>query len=141
MVKKRILVVEDERIVSEDIKMTLWSLGYSVEDAVSSGEDAVKRAGEIKPDLVLMDIRLEGKLGGINAAQQIKKEFNIPVVYLTAYADENTLKNAKYTEPFGYLIKPFEDRELHATIEMAFYKFGMEQKLKESEQFMRKIIG
>ena len=134
MVKKRILVVEDERIVSEDIKMTLWSLGYSVEDAVSSGEDAVKRAGEIKPDLVLMDIRLEGKLGGINAAQQIKKEFNIPVVYLTAYADENTLKNAKYTEPFGYLIKPFEDRELHATIEMAFYRYSMEKRLRDAKR-------
>ena len=136
----RILVVEDERIIAEDIKSTLMNWKYEIIGILSTGEEAIEALKTEKVDLILMDIRLEGKLGGINAAQQIKKEFNIPVVYLTAYADENTLKNAKYTEPFGYLIKPFEDRELHATIEMAFYKFGMEQKLKESEQFMRKII-
>jgi diguanylate cyclase (GGDEF)-like protein len=141
MDKKRILVVEDERIVSEDIKMTLWSLGYSVEDAVSSGEEAIKKAAEVNPDLVLMDIRLEGKLGGIKAAQKIKKDFNIPVVYLTAYADENTLKNAKFTEPFGYLIKPFEDRELHATIEMAFYRYSMEKRLRDAKRKIELLHG
>jgi len=134
MEKKRILIVEDERIVSEDLKMTLWSLGYHVEGAVPSGEKAIEIATNVLPDLVLMDIRLEGKIDGIKAAENIKKKLNIPVIYLTAYADENTLRDAKFTEPFGYLIKPFEDRELHATIEMAFYRHSMEEKLKKSKK-------
>ncbi|MFQ5975368.1 MAG: PAS domain S-box protein [Candidatus Hydrothermarchaeales archaeon] len=136
MAKTQILVVEDERIVAEDIKRTLQNLGYVVPSVVSSGKEALKKAEEYNPDLVLMDIVLQGKINGIDAASQIRSRFNIPVVYLTAYADEKTLERARITEPFGYIIKPFEDRELRATIEMALYKHRIEKRLKESEEWL-----
>jgi len=115
-------------------------MGYAVPEVVSSGEEAVKKAEEIKPDLVLMDIVLRGKMNGIDAAGQIRSMFNIPVIYLTAYADEKTLERAKLTEPFGYIIKPFEDRELHSAIETSLYKHAMEKKLKESQEWLSTIL-
>ncbi len=132
----RILVVEDESIVAMDIKHRLESMGYIVPAITSSGEEAVKKAAETNPDLVLMDIVLKGEMDGIDAAQQIKDTLDIPVVYLTAYSDERTLKRAKITGPFGYIIKPFEDRELHSAIEVALYKHEMESKLKENEKWL-----
>ena len=140
MSKKEILIVEDERIIAEDIKRTLQDFGYRVEKTLQTGEDAIKYAEENDPALVLMDIHLDGKLTGIEAAQIINDKFDIPFVYLTAYADEKTLKKAKITQPFGYVLKPFEDRELHATIEMAFYKYKMEKNLKENKIFLRQVI-
>ncbi len=134
MKKKQILVVEDERIVAEDIKMRLEKLGYAVPGIAFSGEEAVKKAENMQPDLVLMDIVLEKKMSGIEAASIISSRFNIPIVYLTAYADNKTLERAKITEPFGYIIKPFEDRELHSIIEIALYKHTMERKLKKAQQ-------
>ena len=122
MEKAQILVVEDEEIVAEDIKDSLESLGYAVSGIVSCGKEAIEKAGETHPDLVLMDIMLEGDMDGVEAAGQLGDRFNIPVVYLTAYADEDTLERAKRSEPFGYILKPFEERELHATIETALYK-------------------
>lgn len=119
MAKGRILVVEDERIVAKDISKRLKDLGYGVVAAVSSGEAAIETATEARPDLVLMDIQLKGSVDGIEAAEKIRSELNIPVIYLTAYADENTLQRAKVTEPFGYIIKPFDERDLHAAIEIA----------------------
>ncbi|GAB1544421.1 hypothetical protein NUACC21_70970 [Scytonema sp. NUACC21] len=119
MADARILIVEDERIVAKDISKRLKNLGYVVVAAVSSGEEAIEKAAETRPDLVLMDIRLKGKMDGIKASEQIRAEFNIPVIFLTAYADEKTLQRAKVTEPFGYIVKPFDERELYAAIEVA----------------------
>jgi len=132
--KNQILIVEDERIVAEDIKMSLQRLGYAVSGTAISGEEAVKKAGEMQPDLVLMDIVLEGEMDGIEAASAISSRFDIPVVYLTAYADKKMLERAKVTEPFGYILKPFEDRELRSILEIALYKHRMERKLKETQQ-------
>lgn len=134
MASFKILVVEDESIVAMDIKHRLESMDYIVPAITSSGEEAVAKTAETNPDLVLMDIVLKGEMDGIDAAQQIKDNFDIPVVYLTAYSDERTLKRAKITGPFGYIIKPFEDRELHSAIEVALYKHEMESKLKENEK-------
>ncbi len=131
----KILVVEDERITAEDIKDGLKSLGYKVPAVVYSGEDAVKKAGELQPDLVLMDIQLEGEMDGIEAAEQIRMHYDIPVIYLTAYSDESTLERAKRTEPSGYVLKepsgfihkPFEESELHSVIEITLYRHKMEK--------------
>ena len=131
MGKARVLVVEDEGVIRDYIKVTLQDLGYSVPAAVATGEDAVAKAEETRPDLVLMDIRLKGKLDGIEAARQIGSHLNIPVIYLTSYADENTLERAKTTRPFGYIVKPFDEKEVHATIEMAIYKDREEKQMKE----------
>jgi len=130
--KKRILIVEDETIIAKDIKSKLRGLGYDTLPIVCSGEEAVERAGEIKPDLILMDIVLNGKMDGIEAAGRIGRLFNIPVVYLTAYADDKTLERAKVTDPFGYMIKPFGEKELHSTVEMAIYKHRSTEKLLNS---------
>jgi len=140
MKKKQILVVEDERVVADDIKMSLQRLGYAVCGIVLSGEKAIKKTEETRPDLVLMDIVLEGEMDGIEAASIISSRFNIPVVYLTAHADDKTLEQAKITEPFGYILKPFEDRELHTAIEMALHKHKMGNMLKESEERYRSVV-
>jgi len=132
----KILVVEDESIVAMDIKHRAESLGYKVTAITPSGEEALKLVKENPPDLILMDIVLKGKMDGIEAAQRIHDDYDIPVLYLTAYSDEETLKRAKITEPFGYIIKPFEDRELHSSVEIALYKHEMDRKLKESEKWL-----
>lgn len=136
MSKIKILVVEDESIVAMDIKHRAEGLGYIVTNVTPSGEEALKLVRENPPDLILMDIVLKGKIDGIEAAQRIHDDFDIPVLYLTAYSDEETLKRAKITEPFGYIIKPFEDRELHSSVEIAIYKHEMDRKLKESEKWL-----
>jgi len=133
--KKQILIVEDERVVIKDIKMNVQKLGYAVSGIAFSGEEAIKKAEELHPDLVLMDIVLVGKMNGIKAAEIIRSRFNIPIVYLTAHSDKKTLERAKQTEPFGYILKPFSDRDLSTTIEMALYKHKTEEALKESEEF------
>ncbi len=135
-----LLVVEDESIVAMDIKHRAEGLGYRVVGMAASGEEAIELARKEKPDLVLMDIVLKGEMDGIQAADVIKEELNIPVVYLTAYSDEKTLNRAKLTGPFGYIIKPFEDRELHSAIEVALYKHKMDSKLQESEERYRALI-
>jgi len=136
MSNSRILIVEDEGIIAKDIQSTLNRSGYSVIGIASSGEEAIKKAMEIHPDLVLMDIVLEGAMDGVEAAEHIRDHFDIPVVYLTAYSDDTTLQRAKITEPFGYILKPFQEKELYTTIEMALYKHTMQRKLKESEQWL-----
>ncbi len=140
MSKIKVLVVEDERIVAKDIQNTLRNLGYDVPAIASSGEDALKKARDLKPDVVLMDIVLKGEMDGIDAASLIKSNFKIPIIYLTAYEDEETLDRAKITEPLGYILKPFEERDLHTTLEMALYKFSMEAKLHESEERYRSLV-
>jgi len=141
MAQKRILIVEDERIIAEDIKKTLIQFDYKVIDIISYGEIVLKRYDELNPDLILMDIMLAGKINGIETAGRIKKKRNIPIVYLTAYANEPILESAKITEPFGYLIKPFEEHELHATIEMAFYRYKIENTLRQSEEKYRLLFN
>jgi putative nucleotidyltransferase with HDIG domain len=141
MSNAKILIVEDERIVAEDIKKTLQNLGYAVCSIVTSGAEAVKKAEQDSPDLILMDIVLQDEMSGIEAAEQIRTRFNIPVIYLTAYADVKTLERAKITEPFGYIIKPFDERELHSTIEMALYKNQTERELEESKSRLENIIN
>ena len=136
MPKAHILIVEDDWIVAEDTKITLKKLGFGVSGIVTSGEESLKKVEVEPPDLVLMDIKLEGEMGGIEAAARIRDRFNIPVVYVTGYADEDMLEKAKVTEPFGYIIKPFEDRELNSVIEISLYKHKMETKLKESEAWL-----
>jgi PAS domain S-box-containing protein len=123
----RILIVEDDGIIARDIQQTLVRLGYAYPIIVSSGEEAIQRVTEIPPDLVLMDIKLKGPMDGVEAAQQIRARFDIPVIYLTAYADDLTLRRAKVTAPFGYVLKPFEEEELHSVIEMALYRHEMER--------------
>ncbi len=138
--KTRILVVEDERIVAKDIENRLRNLGYAVVDITSSGEKAIEKAAELKPDMVLMDIRLKGHMDGIEAAERIRSKLDIPVVYLTAYGSESIIERAKITEPFGYIMKPFEDKELHTVIEIAVFRHGMEKRLKESEYRYRRLF-
>ncbi|MGM0404543.1 MAG: PAS domain S-box protein [Thermoplasmatota archaeon] len=140
MHEKDILIVEDERLVAEDIKQTLEDIGYTVVDIVNSGEEAIERSRELEPGLVLMDIVLKGEMDGIEAADKIKSELGIPLIYITAYADDKRLERAKVTEPFGYILKPYRKRELHSNIQMAFYKHEMERKLVESEKKYRGIF-
>lgn len=134
--KKRILVVEDEAIVALDICNRLGHLGYELAGRCASGEEAVDLAQNLRPDLVLMDIMLEGEMDGVEAAGRIRDLCATPVVYLTAYADGDTLKRAKVTSPFGYIIKPFENRELQTTIEMALYKFETDARLLRSQKLL-----
>ncbi len=131
MTKKQILIVEDNHIEANDIRQTLKCLGYTVSEFASSGADAIRKVEKTLPDLVLMDIKLKGKMNGIKAAEQIRGRFDIPVIYLTAYTDEDILRQAKITKPFGYILKPFMVRELHANIEIALYKHKLEKTLRE----------
>ena len=140
----KILVVEDERITAEDIKRSLEKAGYNVPGIVSTGEDAVKFSEEYKPDLVLMDIVLDGKVDGIEAAETIRNKFDIPVIYLTAYSDKNTVERAKTThpsafilkEPFGFLHKPFEENELYTAIDIILYRNKEEKTLKSHDELL-----
>lgn len=140
MAKARILIVEDERLVAEVMQLSLQDMGYIVTSVASSGEMAVKKTEETKPDLVLMDIVLKGKMDGIEAANQIRSKYDIPVVYITAYSDETILERAKITEPYGYIVKPFKERNLQITIEISLYKHKMEKRLKESYQWSSAVI-
>lgn len=139
MAETRILIVEDESIVAQGVATMLTRSGYVVAAIASSGEQAIQQATETRPDLVLMDIKLEGEIDGIEAADKICAYLDVPVVYLTAYTDDEILERTKVTQPFGYIVKPCEDRELYSTIEMALYKHKMEKKLKESEARYRAI--
>ena len=131
MNKIGILVVEDENIVAKDIQQSLKKLGYDVLGISATGEDAIEKAEHTKPNLVLMDIMLKGDISGIEAADHIRLKLNIPVIFLTAYADSSTLSKAKVTEPYGYIIKPFKEIDLQTNIEIALYKH---EKAKESQR-------
>jgi len=129
MYRSRILVVEDEAIVATQIMKKLNRIGYRVVGKVSSGEKAIKEVGNKMPDLVLMDIKLEGTMDGVETAEYLHSKFDIPVVYLTAHSDDKIIDRAKTTEPLGYIVKPFEDGDLRSTIEIALYKEKINQKL------------
>jgi CheY-like chemotaxis protein len=135
MGKGNILVVEDEAIVAMEIEEKLTSIGYDIAGVVSTGEEAVKKAGALRPDLILMDVRLEGAMDGIVAAGHIKEMYDIPIIYLTAYTDENTLERAKITEPLGYLVKPFSREDLRVSIDVALHRHMKEKQVKESSRW------
>ena len=141
MKKARIIIVEDESIIAVNLKEAVESLGYDVHAIVPSGEEAIEKAEQLKPDLILMDIVLSDKMDGIDAAKIIMERFKIPVIYLTAHSDKMTLERAKATEPYGYVLKPINPQELYVTIEVGLYKHGMERKLKESEENYRAIFN
>ena len=136
----RIFVVEDEMIISKDIQRTLCSLGYEVAGHAVSGASAIERTREVQPDLVLMDIHIKGDLDGIQTAGIIGSALQVPVVYLTAFADPATIERAKETMPFGYLIKPFEERELQTAIEMALYKHRAERQLAQNQALLQATL-
>ncbi len=140
MAPSRILVVEDESIIAADLQDTLEGMGFQVVGVVTTGEGAIQLADAHRPDLVLMDIMLKGELSGIGAAGRIREQFDIPVIFLTAFADEQVLSAAKHSVPFGYLLKPFEERLLGATIEMALYKHATDRQLREQERWMRATL-
>ncbi len=130
----RILIVEDERLVAMSLRRQLCTLGYDVVHSVSTGEAAIAAVAGLQPDLILMDIRLEGALDGIQAAAEIRKLRDLPIIYLTAFSNADILERAKVTEPFGYVLKPFDERELHVVIETALYKHRMEQERARLEE-------
>ena len=136
MEKPAIFIVEDEAIVANDIRETLISLGYTVPGIAKSGEIALEKIGQSHPDLILMDIHLAGQMDGVDAAGKIHVLYNIPVIYLTAYADRLLLERAKITEPYGYVLKPYDERELHSVIEMALYKHGIENEIKKRDSIL-----
>ena len=127
----KIMVVEDEWIVADQLCNNLKDLGYMVCATASTGDEAIKNVQENNPDLILMDIVLKNKMDGIEAAEQITSQFNIPVIYLTSYTDKEYIERAKQTKPFGYLVKPFKQGELHANIEMALHKHRLEKEIKD----------
>jgi CheY-like chemotaxis protein len=128
---KTILVVEDERIVAKDLQHLLSGFGYGVPATAASSEEAIRLAAETCPDLVLMDIRIKGQRDGIETAAILRERFGVPIVYLTAHADQDAVARAKKTEPYGYLVKPVRADELRSTIEIALYKHETERRLRE----------
>jgi diguanylate cyclase (GGDEF)-like protein/PAS domain S-box-containing protein len=139
VVGETILVVEDEGIIALNLQRILTRFGFRVPETVETGQDALRVVEENPPDLVLMDIQLRGEIDGIEAARRIRSRYDLPIVYLTAFAEDVRLVQARQTEPYGYLIKPVQDRELRAAIEMALFKHRMDQQLRESESRYREL--
>ena len=140
----KILVVDDESAVAMELELHLTEMGYEVVESVSSSAEAIAKARALRPDLILMDIVMPGEKNGIAAAEEILSEMDVPIVFLTAYANEEYIKSAKNVGPFGYIVKPYEDRELRATIEIALYKKELERKLKEEKkrvELLTDILG
>jgi CheY-like chemotaxis protein len=137
MEKGKILIVEDEAIIAMEIENQLQSLGYEVTSIVDTGEKAIRKAEEDKPDLMLMDIRIKGEMDGIDTAEEIRNRFGIPVIFSTAYLDEERIDRAKITMPFGYVLKPIQERDLRVTIEMALYVAKSDRKRKKAEEKLR----
>jgi PAS domain S-box-containing protein len=133
--KVRILIVEDERIAAEDLRLTLSQFGYEVSGVASTGEEALRIAGHRPPDLVLMDIMLKGPLNGIGTARTLQERFSVPVVYVTAFSDPDTVERIKATHPYGYLHKPFDFKELHVVVETALVKHRADRLLAEREEW------
>ncbi len=140
MEKLNIFIVEDESIVAKDIQNSLTKLGYHVVGFANNGPDAIEKITETMPDLILMDIMIKGGLTGIEVSEKIREKMNIPVIFLTAYADEATLSRAKITEPYGYILKPFKEIDLHSTIEMAAYKHQKDAELLKERDFLYSLV-
>jgi DNA-binding LytR/AlgR family response regulator len=132
MANTKVFILEDENIVAKDIEQSLKKLGYNVIGIASSGEKVKELLNKgIQPEIFLMDIMIKGEMDGIEVAEYVKEVHNLPVIFLTAYADENTLSKAKITEPYGYILKPFKEIDLHTTIEMALYKHQKTAEMKK----------
>ncbi|MCU0629809.1 MAG: PAS domain S-box protein [Methanoregulaceae archaeon] len=140
MPAEKILIVEDDALISANLEQVLTSLGYIALPPVSSGEEAMQQAISLQPDVILMDIQLAGRMNGIQAAEKIHEVSDIPVIYTTAYADDERLRHAELTGPYGYLVKPVQNRELNATLRMAIYKHSLDRLLKESEARYRALF-
>lgn len=136
----RILVVEDDDPTSQSIQQNLIKYGYTVAGSATSGEEAVQKALELRPDLVLMGIGLQGSMDGTDAAREIARHIQTPVIYLTAGTDDETLAKAKVTAPYGYIVKPFQDRELHIAIEVGLYRRHVESKLLKMERWLTSML-
>jgi PAS domain S-box-containing protein len=141
MEKTKILIVEDEAIIAMEIENQLHGLGYEVTSTVDTGEKAIQKAEADKPDLILMDIRIKGEMDGIDAAEVIRNRFGIPVIFSTAYLDEERIERAKITMPFGYVLKPIQERDLKVTVEMALYVSKVDVKRKELEEERDRILN
>ena len=139
--RPRVLVVEDEALVAEDLRITMESLGYEVVDVTDRGEEAVARATDLRPDVALLDIHLRGAMSGIDVAHHLRDVLDIPVVFVTAHSDAGTLRDAGEAEPFGYVVKPFQERELHATTAMAMYRHRAERRVREMEAWLSTMLG
>jgi len=137
--KPKVLVVEDEWVVARDIEQLLIALGYEPVGCVDQGDQALALTAELRPDLVLMDIQLAGSMDGITAAQQIRNQFALPVVFLTAFTADDVLSRAKLTEPFGYILKPFSERELRTVLAMALYKHQAETRLQNTTRQLKAL--
>jgi two-component system, cell cycle sensor histidine kinase and response regulator CckA len=137
MSKAKILIVEDEAIVAKDLSQKLERLGYHIAGVTGRGSEAVEFAREHRPDLVLMDIRLQGAMDGVEAVETIHRDYAVPIIYLTAHSDPATLERAKVTEPFGYLLKPFDELQLGTHIQMALYKHQAEEKVRQQREWLQ----
>lgn len=140
MEKPRILIVEDEGLVARDLESMVRNLGYRVVGVCSSGEEAFRLINTRHPDLIIMDIVLQGRIDGIKAADEIRRRYNLPIIFLTAHTDEATFQRAKVTNPLAFLHKPVEQKELLTVIEMALYKHRTEMKLREKEEWLSTIL-
>ena len=140
MNSEKVFIVEDEVIVAESLNDQLQSLGYTVVGQATSGEETLQKINNNLPDLVLMDIMLKGVMDGIETAKEVRDLHGIPVVFLSAYSDSETLKRAKLIEPFGYLIKPYKVRELFTTLEITFYKHRMEKRIRDNERHLETLL-
>src|SRR3954471_23434733 len=137
----KVFVVEDERVVAMHLRQQLSRLGYQVPAMATSGSDALNKIVKLLPDVVLMDIHIEGDIDGIETASRIPPELQIPVIYLTAYSKEATLERARMTKPYGYLLKPFSERELHATIQMALQRREADGIIRNSEARLKSLVA
>lgn len=140
MAQEKILIVDDEVVVAEDIRRQLRSLGYTVVGVVSSGSEAVRLAGEHRPDLILMDVKLKGPIDGIDAARTIHAQYSIPVIYLTAFSDEDTLERARQTLPLAYLIKPFVSSDLRAALELALFRHRVSRIAEQRGRWLDAVV-
>lgn len=136
----RILIVEDERIVAFNLQQRLSHMGYEVPGVAASGPESLDMIERLAPDLVLMDIHIEGDMDGIDVAVKLMDNPSVPVIYLTAYSEDSTLERARKTRPYGYLIKPFSERELHATIQMALERHNAEMALLRHERLLQQAL-
>ena len=136
MSKRSIIIVEDENIVAKDIQNAVKKLGHSVSGICSSADDAITMTEKYLPDLVIMDVKLKGSATGIEAASEIRSRFDIPVIFLTAFADQKTFEKAKVTEPYAYISKPFREEELHSAIELGLYRKEKEHERKEEQKLV-----
>ena len=136
----KVMIVEDEVVIALRLQQRLTSMGFDITGIAYTGEEAVEKARSLRPDLILMDIMIPGKLDGIATANIVKAELDIPVVFLTAFSEDNIIERAKQTEPYGFILKPFQDREIKATIEIALYKNKLEKALQKAHHELERRV-